>query len=108
MGSANPACAGSNLWGDSMRLWPKPSRLAACCLIATSLSLANRATAQTTSSGALTGVVTDHTNAVVGDAEIEIKDSARGTTQSAKTSGEGAYQFSFLRPGMYTLSVTHL
>ena len=107
MGSANPVSAGSNLWGDSMRLWPKPSRLAACCLIATSLSLANRATAQTTSSGALTGVVTDQTNAVVRDAEIEIKDSARGITQSAKTNGEGEYQFPFLRPGTYTLTATH-
>jgi hypothetical protein len=107
MGSANPVGAGSNLWGDSMRLWPKPSRFAACCLIATSLALANTATAQTTSSGALTGVVTDQTNAVVRDAEIEIKDSARGTTRSTKTDREGLYQFFFLAPGNYMLSVAH-
>ena len=90
-----------------MRLWSKPSRFAVCCLIATSFSLGNRATAQTTSSGALTGVITDQTNAVVPDAQIEIKEIARGTTRSTKTDREGLYQFFFLAPSRYTLSVTH-
>ena len=62
---------------------------------------------QTTTSGALSGVVIDQTNAVVPDAAVEIKDAAKGTTQSAKTDNEGVYQFSFLRPGTYTLKVMH-
>lgn len=90
-----------------MELWPKPSRFAVCCLIAASLFLANRGTAQTTSSGALTGVITDSSDAVVPNAEIEIKDSARGTTHSTKTDREGLYQFFFLAPGKYIMSVTH-
>jgi hypothetical protein len=90
-----------------MLLWQKPSRFAVCCLIATSFSLVNRTTAQTTTSGALTGVITDQTNAVVPDAEIEIKDTARGTTQSTKADSEGLYQFFFLAPGRYELVVTH-
>jgi hypothetical protein len=62
---------------------------------------------QTTSSGALSGVVIDGTHAVVPDAAVKITDLAKGTTDPTKTNGEGVYQFSFLRPGKYTLSVTH-
>ena len=90
-----------------MLLWPKPSRFAVCCLIATSFSLVNRTTAQTTTSGALTGVITDQTNAVVPAAEIEIKDTAKRTMQSTKANSEGLYQFFFLAPGRYELVVTH-
>jgi len=62
---------------------------------------------QTSTSGALSGVIIDQTKAVVPDAAVEIKDIAKGTTQSAKTDSEGVYQFSFLRPGRYTLKVMH-
>src|SRR6266699_2018218 len=67
----------------------------------------SKLTAQTTTSGALAGVVTDQTHAVAPDAAVEIKDAAKGTTQSAKTDSEGVYQFSFLRPATYTLTVKH-
>ena len=62
---------------------------------------------QTTTSGALAGVVTDQSNAVIPEASVEIRDNGKGTTQSRKTDGEGLYQFSFLAPGRYTLTVTH-
>src|SRR5438132_3326814 len=62
---------------------------------------------QTTSSGALSGVVIDKTNAVVPDAAVEITDLAKGTTGSTKTNGEGVYQFSFMHPGTYLLKVVH-
>jgi len=78
----------------------------AAVLLVTAL-LVGRASGQTTSSGALSGVVTDKTNAVVPSAAVEITDVAKGTFDSTKTNGEGAYQFSFLRPGRYRLSVTH-
>ena len=39
--------------------------------------LSNQLSAQTTTSGGLTGVVTDPSNAVVPDADIEIKNAAR-------------------------------
>jgi len=45
--------------------------------------------AQTTTSGALAGVVIDQTNAVVPDADVEIKDLAKGTAQSTKTDTSG-------------------
>ena len=62
---------------------------------------------QTTTSGGLAGVVIDQTTAVVPDAAVEIKDVAKGTTQSGKTDREGVYQFPFLRPGTYALRVRH-
>jgi hypothetical protein len=62
---------------------------------------------QTTTSGALAGVVADQSNAVIPDADVEIRDDAKGTTQSTKTDREGVYRFYFLAPGRYTLTVTH-
>ena len=59
------------LWGGSMRLWPTSSRLVAYSLVAASLSLSHRISSQTTTSGALTGVIADQSNAVVPNVEIE-------------------------------------
>jgi len=70
------------------------------------LPISNRSLAQTTTSGGLTGVVTDPSGAVVVGADVEIKNNSKGTTQSLKTDRGGAYQFSFLAPARYTLTVT--
>lgn len=50
--------------------------------------------------------MTDASHAVVPDAVVEIKDNTKGTSQSARTDHDGAYQFSFLAPGRYFLTVT--
>jgi protocatechuate 3,4-dioxygenase beta subunit len=63
--------------------------------------------AQTTSSGALTGTVIDATNRVVPNATIELRNTANGALQEAKTDADGTYLFSFLQPGNYILKVTH-
>ena len=63
--------------------------------------------AQTTTSGGLTGVVTDPKDAVIPDADVELKDNAKGTMLHAKTNAEGVYQFSFLLPSSYALTVAH-
>ncbi len=83
-----------------------PLRLLLAVLM-TAVCTCQRLSAQTTTSGALAGVVTDQSGAVVPDADVEINDNAKGTTQSSKTGREGAYQFSFLAPGRYTLKVSH-
>jgi hypothetical protein len=62
--------------------------------------------AQTTNSGGLTGVVTDQSQAIVPDANVEIRDQSKGTAQSTRTDREGEYQFFFLLPGRYSLIVT--
>jgi Carboxypeptidase regulatory-like domain len=71
-------------------------------LMVSSLSIA-----QTTTSGELTGVVTDPSGAVLPDAEVGIRNTSKGTNQSLKTDRGGAYQFSFLAPARYTLTVAH-
>lgn len=87
-----------------MRIWP-------LCLVLGLLILVTcgcqKLKAQTTTSGALAGVVTDQSNAVIADADVEIRDNAKGTTQSTRTDREGVYRFFFLLPGTYTLTVTH-
>jgi Carboxypeptidase regulatory-like domain len=69
------------------------------------LCLPNNLDAQSTTSGGLTGVVTDPSGAVIPDAHVEIKDDSKGTVQSTKTDREGVYRFHFVAPGRYTLTV---
>lgn len=85
-----------------MRLGPK-----SCAVLLLTALFLGGVSGQTASSGALSGVVIDKTNAVIPGAAVEITDVAKGTTDSTKTNGEGVYQFSFLRPGTYTLTVIH-
>ena len=67
----------------------------------------NRLKAQTTTSGGVTGIVTDQSGAVVPDADVEIRDINKGTTESTKTDRDGVYRFFFLSPSQYTLGVAH-
>ncbi|HKU24648.1 MAG TPA: carboxypeptidase regulatory-like domain-containing protein, partial [Candidatus Sulfotelmatobacter sp.] len=71
------------------------------------VSLWNDVRAQTTTSGGLSGFVTDRSNAGVPDANVEARDNTKGTAQTTKTDREGVYRFSFLAPATYVLSVTH-
>ncbi|HEY6388257.1 MAG TPA: carboxypeptidase regulatory-like domain-containing protein [Candidatus Acidoferrum sp.] len=87
-----------------MRLRPRRLLLSTFLL---GISFASELNAQTTTSGGLTGVVTDASHAFVPDADIEIKDNAKGTTQSTKTDREGVYRFFFLAPSSYVLTLTH-
>jgi len=87
-----------------MRTWPLRLVLGSLILAVCGLL---KVTAQTTTSGALAGVVTDQSNAVIAGAAVEIRDKAKGTTQSTRTDREGVYRFFFLPPGTYTLTATH-
>jgi len=86
-----------------MRLPPRRLLLSALLL---AISFPGELHAQTTTSGGLTGVVTDQSHAVVPDAVVEIKDNAKGTTQSTKTDRDGVYRFFFLAPSSCVLTVT--
>jgi hypothetical protein len=65
------------------------------------LCLVLDAPAQTTTSGGLTGIVSDPSHAVVPAAVVELRDDAKGTIQTAKTDADGVYRFFFLAPGRY-------
>ncbi len=62
---------------------------------------------QNATSGGLTGVVTDPSDALVPYANVELKDNAKGITQTKSTNSVGEYSFSFVAPSNYTLTVTH-
>lgn len=62
--------------------------------------------AQTTTTGDISGVVTDPSGAIVPDAKIALKDNARGATQDTTSNKEGAYRFYLLVPGSYKVTVT--
>jgi len=65
-----------------------------------------RLAAQTATTGDVTGVVTDPSNAVVPDAKLNLKDNAKGNSQDTKTNKDGGFRFYLLSPGSYTLTVT--
>ncbi len=69
--------------------------------------LSNNSSAQTTTSGGLTGVVSDPSHAVVPDTVVELGDNTKGAVQTVRTDRDGMYRFFFLAPGRYTLSVSH-
>ena len=62
--------------------------------------------AQSLVSGDLTGTVTDPSGAVVPSATVTLKSTATGSTRTTATNANGAYRFSLLPPGSYSVSVT--
>jgi hypothetical protein len=63
--------------------------------------------AQTVTTGDVTGTVTDASNAVVADATISLTSVDTGAVNTTKTSSMGFYRFPLMKPGNYTLSITH-
>jgi hypothetical protein len=80
--------------------------IAALALLASLSLCSTRLAAQTSTTGDITGVVTDPSGSVVPDAAVTLKDQTKGATQESKTSAQGAYRFYLLTPGPYTVSVT--
>jgi len=61
--------------------------------------------AQSLTTGQISGTITDSTGAVIPNQKVALKSSDKGTQQETKTNATGAYQFSLLPPGNYTVSV---
>ena len=61
--------------------------------------------AQTSSTGELTGVVSDTTGAILPGAHVSIANSATGEIKTSDTNQEGLYRFPLLSPGTYSLKV---
>jgi Carboxypeptidase regulatory-like domain len=61
---------------------------------------------QSTTSGDITGVITDPSGAVVPNAKVTATNDATGESHTATTNGEGFYRFSFLKPGSYTVAAS--
>ncbi len=62
------------------------------------------ASAQSLISGDIAGVVTDPSGAVIPAAAVTLKSLDTGAVQSTTTNASGAYRFSLLKPGNYSVS----
>jgi hypothetical protein len=63
------------------------------------------AQAQSASTGALTGTVTDPTGALLQNARIALRNTRTSETRSVTSDQDGSYRFSLLPPGNYELTV---
>ncbi len=63
--------------------------------------------AQSAVTGAIGGVVTDASGAVISGANVTLTSTDTSAAISATTSSIGTYTFTLLKPGAYTLAVTH-
>jgi hypothetical protein len=75
-------------------------------LLVIALMIAPSLMAQSLVSGDVTGTVTDPSGAVVTGAQVTLKNTANGQTRSTTSTSSGAYRFSLLPPGNYTVSAT--
>lgn len=69
------------------------------------LFCAGTAMAQLSGKGAITGTVTDTTGAMIPNADVTATNGATGIETTTKTTGAGAYNFSNLDPGIYSVTV---
>ena len=71
------------------------------------LLLSSTATfAQSFTTGEISGTVTDPSGAVLPNVSVTLKSVDKGNTQTGTTNSQGAYRFSLLSPGSYTISAT--
>ena len=74
-------------------------------MLAASLVVPVQALAQTSNTGAITGVVKDQSGAVVAGATVKAVNKATGNERKTTTSDSGAYELSALVPGDYRIEV---
>ncbi len=69
-------------------------------------TIAPKATlAQSSSTGTVSGTVTDNTGAVVPDAAVTLTDKATGNSRTSTTTSSGQYIFAYVNPGSYDVKV---
>lgn len=69
------------------------------------LALSTVLHAQTSTSGAISGVISDQSGAVVPGATVVLTNLATGSVQKAKSGNNGSYRFDLLQPGGYDIVV---
>ncbi len=79
---------------------------AACLVFALGLVLAASALAQSQTEGAIGGVVTDQTRAVMPGASVTVRNVATNATAEATTDTTGHFLVGRLQPGVYTVTVS--
>ena len=74
--------------------------------LALACALATRAGAQSSTTGAIIGTVTDPSGAAVPNAKIAVLDTDTGIEHDETTNSDGFYSSSYLQPGTYSVTVT--
>jgi hypothetical protein len=87
------------------RLRIRPDVLLACCLLLVLTLWAPEAAAQTSTTGAVVGVITDPTGAVVPKAEIQLVNANTNATDKLTSNDAGQFVFTGLTPGQYKITV---
>jgi outer membrane receptor protein involved in Fe transport len=77
-------------------------RICFCAVLGCTIS-ATFLTAQTIVTGDLTGTVVDETGALLPNSKVTLKSDATGATQTTTANEAGAFRFTLLRPGTYTV-----
>ena len=75
-------------------------------LIVALASVATQGMAQSLFSGDIQGTITDPSGAVIAGATVALKSTDTGANQTATTNVSGAYRFSLLKPGHYTVTAS--
>ncbi len=83
------------------------TRLSFCSAALVCLALfATAGRAQSLISGDVEGAITDASGAVVPNASVTLKSTDTGSTQTTASNASGAYRFTLLKPGHFTVSVS--
>src|ERR1700733_2211617 len=78
----------------------------AVSFLALLLSLPTLISAQSIVTGAISGIISDPSGAVIVGATLNLRNNATGEMLTTTSRADGVYQFSLLKPGTYSLTVT--
>ena len=84
----------------------RPVRILLMLALLLSLTMVNDSLAQSVTSSALTGTVTDSSGAVISHARVTATEVNTGSVRTGITNADGRYLFSQVNPGTYQVSVT--
>lgn len=84
----------------------RPAIFAFATLFAAGLLLTGNLLAQSADT-AILGTVSDSTGAVIPGAQVTIEQAATGFNRAIESNAEGYYELRYLRPGEYSVSVSH-
>ncbi len=101
----DPFAPGSGIVSAQLRRFLDPLAIG-LCVIALLFGGSRAALAQSAVTGAIAGMVTDSSGAIVPNASVSIVNTSTGDTRVLTTNSDGRYTISFLKPGAYTISAT--
>ena len=93
--------------GGDQRKWSTPYSCALAFVVVVFIVMTVAGLcAQTATTGDIAGVVTDPTAAVVSGVSVKLKNVDTGSSTSTTTNSQGSYNFPFVQPGHYSVSVS--